>query len=362
MLGQDGAYLARLLLKKGYMVHGTHRRTSAINTWRLEELGVIGHPNFKVSVSDVTDMGACIRQLEVTQPHRGVESRCSELRWSIIRATLHDHQVDGLGALNLLEAIRTVDRTIRPRYYQASTAEMFGLAQTIPQSETTPFYPRSPYGVAKLYAHWMTINYRESYGIFAGCGILFNHKSPLRGFEFVTRKITSTVARIALGENICLELGNLDAIRDWGYAAEYVEGMWHVLQADAPETFVFATGRAESVRGFTTAAFSAAGIDVSWHGNGADERAIRNGSGQEVVRISPKFHRPADVECLIGDFSKARQHLGWQPKVGLSELCAMMVESDIKRQRSRMPMTAAGRGAVSDWRDGDYVTAQVLGT
>lgn len=351
VLGQDGAYLARLLLKKGYMVHGTHRRTSAINTWRLDELGVIDHPNFEMSVSDVTDMGACIRLLEATQPHEVYNLAAQSFVGASFEQPCTTTQVDGLGALHLLEAIRTVDRTIR--YYQASTAELFGLAQTIPQSETTPFYPRSPYGVAKLYAHWMTINYRESYGIFAGCGILFNHESPLRGLEFVTRKITSTVARIALGEHICLELGNLDAIRDWGYADEYVDGMWHVLQADAPETFVFATGRAESVRGFATTAFEAAGIDVIWHGSGADERAIRNGSGQEVVRVSPKFHRPAEVECLIGDFSKASRQLGWQPKVGLSELCAMMVESDIKRQRSRMLMAAARRGADLEGTDGD---------
>lgn len=241
VFGQDGAYLARLLLQKGYQVCGTYRRTSTPNPWRLDELGISRHPNLSLVVSDVTDPGACIRLLASTKPHEVYNLAAQSFVAASFDQPGVTTQIDGVGVLNLLEAIRTVDRSMR--FYQASSAEMFGLVQTVPQSEETPFYPRSPYAVAKMYGHWMAVNYRKSYDIFASCGILFNHELPLRGLEFVTRKITDAVARIALGENHVLELGNLEAQRDWGYAEEYVEGMWRMLQADRPDNFVFATGR-----------------------------------------------------------------------------------------------------------------------
>jgi GDPmannose 4,6-dehydratase len=331
ILGQDGAYLARLLLAKGYRVHGAYRRTSSFNSWRLNELGIEGHPNFTLSVSDVTDAGSCIRLLEMVRPQEVYNLAAQSFVGTSFDQPTVTAQIDGIGALHMLEAIRTVDGSIR--FYQASSAEMFGLVQTVPQSETTPFYPRSPYAVAKLFGHWTAINYRESYGIFASCGILFNHESPLRGIEFVTRKITDAVARIALGEDLSLSLGNLDAVRDWGYADEYVEGMWRMLQADAPDTFVFATGQVKSVREFTTMAFKAGGLEIGWYGEGDNEHAICEETGREVVRISPEFRRPAEVEFLLGDFSKAQRKLGWSPKVGLGELCEMMVGADLRRHQ-----------------------------
>jgi GDPmannose 4,6-dehydratase len=329
ILGQDGAYLARFLLGKGYRVYGTYRRTSSLNTWRLAELGILGHPNLSLSASDVTDPGACVRLLESAQPQEVYNLAAQSFVAASFDQPAVTTQIDGLGVLHLLEAIRTVDRSIR--FYQASSAEMFGLVQTVPQSETTPFYPRSPYAVAKLYGHWVAINYRESYDIFASCGILFNHESPLRGLEFVTRKISEAVARISLGERLVVELGNLDAVRDWGYAGDYVEGMWRMLQAPTPDVFTFATGHAQSVREFATMAFKAAGIAVAWQGTGEDERAVCQATNREVVRISPEFYRPAEVESLIGDFSKAERVLHWRPKVNLPELCTMMVDADIKR-------------------------------
>jgi len=238
-------------------------------------------------------------------------------------------EITGLGALHLLDAIRTVKPDTR--FYQASTSEMFGKVQAVPQNEHTMFWPRSPYGVAKLFAHWSTVNYRESFGIFGASGILFNHESPLRGREFVTRKITDAVARIKLGQQGLLELGNLDAKRDWGYAAEYVEGMWRMLQADEPDTFVLATGRTETVRDFATLAFKAAGIGIEWKGQHEGETGIRSDTGQTVVKVNPKFYRPAEVELLIGDATHAREVLGWQPRTTLEDLCRMMVEADLKR-------------------------------
>lgn len=331
VLGQDGAYLARLLLSKGYRVYGAHRRTSSFNSWRLDELGIRNHPNLTLVVSDITDPGSCLRILELAQPQEVYNLAAQSFVGTSFDQPTVTAQVDGIGALNVLEAIRTLDRSIR--FYQASSAEMFGLVQTIPQSETTQFYPRSPYAVAKLYAHWMAINYRESHNIFASCGIMFNHESPMRGIEFVTRKITDAVSRLACGERIVLELGNLDAIRDWGYAEEYVEGMWRTLQTNAPDTYVFATGSSESVREFATMAFASAGIEIDWHGKGQDEYAIAVTSKQQVVRVSPEFYRPAEVECLVGDFSKAERELGWQPRMSLRELCKLMVDTDIRRQQ-----------------------------
>jgi GDPmannose 4,6-dehydratase len=334
ILGQDGAYLARLLLSKGYRVHGSYRRTSSFNPWRLDQLGIRDHPNLVLSLSDVTDLGSCIRLLEYAQPQEVYNLAAQSFVGASFDQPTVTTQIDGLGALHLLESIRILDRTIR--FYQASTAEMFGLVQTVPQSEDTPFYPRSPYAVAKLYAHWMTINYREAYGIFSACGILFNHESPVRGLEFVTRKITDSVARIALGDDVVLELGNLDALRDWGYADDYVDGMWRLLQSDAPDTCVFATGQARSVRDFATMAFQAADIGITWRGSGDHEHAICDSTKRVVVRVTPHLRRPAEVETLIGDFSKAERVLGWRPRTSLSELCTMMVDADMARQRGSL--------------------------
>jgi len=295
-------------------------------------LGILDHPNLVLSVSDVTDAGSCIRLLELARPQEVYNLAAQSFVAASFDQPVVTAQIDGIGSLHMLEAIRTVDRSIR--FYQASSAEMFGLVQTVPQSEATPFYPRSPYAVAKLFGHWTAVNYREAYDIFASCGILFNHESPMRGMEFVTRKITDAAARIALGEDVVLSLGNLDALRDWGYADEYVEGMWRMLQAEKPDTFVFATGRVESVRTFATMAFKAAGTEIAWYGEGENEHALLQGTGKEVVRISPEFMRPAEVEFLLGDFSKAERVLGWRPKVGLEELCTMMVEADIRRHQN----------------------------
>ena len=327
--GQDGAYLVALLLDKGYRVYGTFRRTSSVNFWRLGELDVLEHPNLHLVEFDLTDLSSCIRLMEKSQPDEVYNLAAQSFVGVSFDQPLTTGEITGLGAVNLLEAIRIVNPKIR--YYQASTSEMFGLVQAIPQSETTPFYPRSPYGVAKLYAHWMTINYRESYGIFGTSGILFNHESPLRGKEFVTRKITDTLARIQLGQASVLELGNLDASRDWGYAQDYVEGMWRMLQVDEPDTFVLATNRTTTVRDFVTMAGKAAEIDLEWRGKDEQEEGVDAATGKVVVRINPDFYRPAEVDLLIGDPSLAREKLGWEPSTPLEELCRMMVEADLRR-------------------------------
>ena len=330
--GQDGAYLAELLLAKGYKVVGTYRRTSSVNFWRIAELGVQGHANLDLVEYDLTDLGASIALVQKVQPDEIYNLAAQSFVGVSFDQPTTTAQITGLGAVNLLEAIRLVNRKIR--FYQASTSEMFGKVQAIPQIEETPFYPRSPYGVAKLYAHWMTINYRESYDIFGSSGILFNHESPLRGQEFVTRKITDSVAKIALGKLECLELGNLDAKRDWGYAKEYVEGMWRMLQADQPDTFVLATNRTETVRDFVRMAFKGAGIAVDFKGSAENETAIDASTGKTVMRINPKFYRPAEVELLIGNPAKAKAVLGWEPATTLEQLCQMMVEADLRRNKS----------------------------
>jgi len=327
--GQDGAYLAQLLLDKGYTVYGTYRRAASTSFWRIDELGIREHPNFHLVEYDLTDLGATIRLLQKTEATEVYNLAAQSFVAVSFDQPMTTAQITGLGPLNLLEAIRIVNPKIR--FYQASTSEMFGKVQAIPQTEETPFYPRSPYGVAKLYAHWMTINYRESYGIFGCSGILFNHESPLRGLEFVTRKITDGVARIKLGKLDCLELGNLDAKRDWGYAKDYVEGMWRMLQADVPDVYVLATGRNETVRDFVRMAFKAAGITVEFKGSAEDETAVDTATGKTVVRVNPKFYRPAEVDLLIGNPAKAKAKLGWEPKTTLEELCQMMVEADLKR-------------------------------
>jgi len=329
--GQDGAYLAELLLNKGYTVYGTYRRTSSVNFWRIEELGIKNNPNLHLVEYDLTDLSSSIRLLQESKATEVYNLAAQSFVGVSFDQPLTTAEITGIGPVNLLEAIRIVNPKIR--FYQASTSEMFGKVQAIPQKEDTPFYPRSPYGVAKLYAHWMTINYRESYNIFASSGILFNHESPLRGQEFVTRKITDSVAKIKLGKLDVLELGNMDAKRDWGFAKEYVEGMWRMLQADEPDTFVLATNRTETVRDFVSMAFKAAGIELRFEGKDDQEIAIDVATNKVVVKVNPKFYRPAEVELLIGNPQRAKDILGWEPKTTLEELCAMMVEEDLRRNK-----------------------------
>ena len=330
--GQDGAYLAELLLEKGYKVYGTYRRTSSVNFWRIDELGMSKHPNLTLVEYDLTDLSSSIRLLQSTGATEVYNLAAQSFVGVSFDQPVTTAEITGLGPVNLLEAIRIVNPEIR--FYQASTSEMFGKVQAIPQIEETPFYPRSPYGIAKLYAHWMTINYRESYNIFGCSGILFNHESPLRGREFVTRKITDSMAKISLGQLDVLELGNMDAKRDWGFAKEYVEGMCRMLQANKPDTYVLATNRTETVRDFVTMAGRAAGFDLAWEGEAENEVAIDRKSGKTIVQVNPKFYRPAEVELLIGDPAKAKRDLGWEPKTTLEELCQMMVEADIRRNQA----------------------------
>ena len=327
--GQDGAYLSQYLLKAGYKVFGTFRRNSSMNFWRLQSLDILDDPNFELLEFDVTDMGAAFRLLEKCQPHELYNLAAQSFVGVSFEQPATTAQITGVGALNLLEAIRTVDPSIK--FYQASTSEMFGLVQAVPQKEDTPFYPRSPYGVAKLFAHWSTINYRESYGIFATSGILFNHESPLRGQEFVTRKITEGVARIVQGSLATLELGNLSASRDWGFAGDYVAGMAAMLQTEKPGTYVLATGKTTTIRDFTVMTFQAAGIDIEWRGHEAEEEGFDSATGICRVRVNPRFYRPAEVDLLQGDASLARDELGWQPQTDIKELCNMMFTADMQR-------------------------------
>jgi GDPmannose 4,6-dehydratase len=330
--GQDGAYLAEFLLNRGYTVYGTFRRTSSVNFWRIVSLGVQEHPNLHLVEHDLTDGGAGIRLLERTQAQEVYNLAAQSFVGLSFEQPVTTAEITGVGALHLLEAIRIVNPKIR--FYQASTSEMFGKVQAVPQDESTAFYPRSPYGVAKLYAHWTTINYRESYGIFGASGILFNHESPLRGQEFVTRKITDGIAKIKLGKRETLQLGNLDAKRDWGFAREYVDGMWRMLQTTEPGVFVLATGKNATVREFVTLAAKAAGIDVVWQGSGEQERGIDGATGKVIVSINPKFYRPAEVQTLVGCSAKAKKDLGWEAKTTLEELCRMMVDADLARVAS----------------------------
>lgn len=327
--GQDGAYLVELLLEKGYEVYGTYRRTASVNFWRLDDLGVLNHPNLHLVEYDLTDQSNTIRMVMKIQPDEIYNLAAQSFVGVSFEQPIATAHITGLGCLHLLEAIRIVNPKIR--FYQASTSEMFGEVQAIPQIESTPFYPRSPYGVAKLYAHWMVINYRESYNIFGCSGILFNHESPLRGKEFVTRKITDSIAKIKLGKQDCLELGNMDAKRDWGFAKEYVEGMYLMLQADKPDTYVLATNRTETVRSFVTMAFKAVDIELEWNGSAEHETATDKATGKIVVKVNPKFYRPAEVDILIGNPEKAKKELGWEPKTTLEELCTMMVKEDLRR-------------------------------
>jgi GDPmannose 4,6-dehydratase len=329
--GQDGAYLAQLLLDKGYQVFGTYRRSSTVNFWRIEELGIARHPNLSLVEYDLTDLGSSIRLLQQSQPDELYNLAAQSFVGVSFDQPVTTANITGIGPVHLLEAIRIVNPAIR--FYQASTSEMFGKVQSIPQTEATSFYPRSPYGIAKLYAHWMTINYRESYNLFASSGILFNHESPLRGQEFVTRKITDSVAKLELGLLDVLELGNLDAKRDWGFAKEYVEGMWRMLQAARPDTYVLATNRTETVRDFVSMAFKAVDRTIEWQGSGDQERGHCVKSGKLMVQVNPRFYRPAEVELLIGDASKAKAELGWEAQTSLEQLCQMMVQADLQRNR-----------------------------
>lgn len=330
--GQDGAYLAEFLLNKGYIVHGVKRRSSSFNTERIDHLYKDPHErngNFFLHYGDLTDSTNLIRIVQETQPDEiynlGAQSHV-QVSFETPEYTANS---DALGTLRLLEAIRILGLEKKTKFYQASTSELFGKAQEIPQKETTPFYPRSPYGAAKLYAYWITINYREAYGIFACNGILFNHESPIRGETFVTRKITMAVAKIKKGLQDKLYLGNLDAKRDWGFAGDYVESMWLMLQQDEPDDYVVATGKTHSVREFVELAFREIGIDIEWLGTGVNEKGVNAANGDVLIEIDARYFRPAEVDIILGDASKAKKKLGWEAKVGFEELVKMMVEGDL---------------------------------
>jgi len=325
--GQDGAYLAKFLLDKGYEVYGLYRRSSTPNFWRLDTLGVT--QKVKLVEGDVLDQTSLIKAVEKSEPDEVYNLAAQSFVASSWKEPLYTVEVTGLGVLKILEAIKNVNPKIK--FYQASSSEMFGKVQEIPQKETTPFYPRSPYGVAKVFGYWTTVNYRESYNMFTCNGILFNHESPLRGEEFVTRKITKGIAEIKKGLRDYIELGNLDAKRDWGFAGDYVEAMWLMLQQDKPDDYVIATGETHTVREFVELAFKEAGIDIVWEGTGLAEVGYDKNTGKILVKVSEQFYRPAEVEILIGDPSKARETLGWQPKVSFRGLIKLMVDEDLKR-------------------------------
>ena len=331
--GQDGAYLSELLLSKGYVVHGIKRRSSSFNSARIDHMYQDPHvpgAHFQIHYGDMTDSTNLIRIIQSVQPDEIYNLAAQSHVQVSFETPEYTANADATGALRILEAIRILDLTKKTRYYQASTSEMFGKVQEVPQKETTPFYPRSPYGVAKLYAFWITVNYREAYGIHASNGILFNHESPIRGETFVTRKITRAVAAIHLGVQKTLYIGNLDARRDWGHARDYVEGMWRIVQQPEGDDFVLATGEAHSVREFVEVAFSKVGRKIEWRGKGVDEIGIDTAAGETLVKIDSRYFRPTEVDLLLGDPSKARRVLGWQHKVSFPELVSEMMESDLK--------------------------------
>ena len=343
--GQDGSYLAELLLDKGYEVHGMKRRSSSFNTSRIDHLYQDIHSEnlkFKLHYGDLTDSTNLIRLIQEIQPdeiynlaaqsHVKVSFDCPE----------YTANADGLGTLRLLEAIRILGLEKKTKFYQASTSELFGLVQETPQKETTPFYPRSPYACAKLYAYWICVNYREGYNMFASNGILFNHESPRRGETFVTRKITRAAVRIKLGIEKKLYLGNLDSKRDWGHAKDYVEGMWRILQQDKPKDYVLATGVTTTIRDFCNMAFSRLGIDLSWQGEGVDEKGIDKSTGEVIIEVDPKYYRPTEVDLLLGDSSKARAELGWEPKYDLETLVKEMIQEDMKEAEKELFLKQGG--------------------
>ncbi len=332
--GQDGAYLAELLLKKGYEVHGIKRRSSSFNTGRIDHLYQDPHvPNqqFFLHYGDLTDSTNLIRIIQEVQPDEiynlGAQSHV-QVSFDTPEYTANS---DAVGVLRILEAIRILKLERKTKFYQASTSELFGLVQETPQKESTPFYPRSPYGVAKLYGYWITVNYREAYNMYACNGILFNHESPIRGETFVTRKITRAAANISLGKQDCVFLGNMDSQRDWGHAKDYVRGMWMMMQQEVPQDFVLATGVMHTVRSFCQSAFQAAGINLEWSGSGVSEIGIDSASGKTCVAVDPRYFRPAEVELLLGDPSKANKELGWFPEYTLDTMIQEMVESDLKQ-------------------------------
>ena len=325
--GQDGAYLAELLLNKGYKVFGAYRRTSSQNFWRIDYLGIRNNPNLILVEHDLIDAASTIRMVSEIQPEEIYNLAAQSFVHVSFEQPLATSMITGIGVTHLLEAIRIINKDIK--FYQASTSELYGKVQEVPQKETTAFYPRSPYGVSKLYAHWMVTNYRESYDMFACSGILFNHESPLRGLDFVTRKISDGVARVSEGLQSFIELGNLDASRDWGYAPEYVDGMYKMLQHDKADSFVLATNRSYTVRQFAQFAFNVVDIEIKWEGSGISEKGIDVKTGKTIVKVNKDYFRLAEVDALIGDYSKAEKDLGWIPTTNIQDMCQIMVESDI---------------------------------
>lgn len=344
--GQDGVYLAELLLKKGYIVHGIKRRSSSFNTQRIDHIYQDHHTpdkKFVLHYGDLTDSTNLVRIIQQVQPDEIYNLAAQSHVQVSFETPEYTANADAIGALRILEAIRILGLTGKTKFYQASTSELYGKVQETPQTEKTPFYPRSPYAAAKLYAYWITVNYREAYGMFACNGILFNHESPIRGETFVTRKITRAAARIKFGLESCLYLGNLDARRDWGHAREYVEGMWRILQAEEPEDFVLATNRTTTVRDFLQMAFRFAGINLEFQGSGVDEIGKCSRTGKVLVRIDPEYFRPTEVDLLIGDATKAKTKLGWEAKVPVEQLCKEMVEADLYRAEQEIRPGASSR-------------------
>jgi len=332
--GQDGAYLAKLLLTKGYKVYGAYRRTSSQNFWRIDYLGIRNNPNLILVEHDLIDAASTIRMVSEIKPEEIYNLAAQSFVNVSFEQPLATSMITGIGVTHLLEAIRIINKDIK--FYQASTSELYGKVQEVPQKETTAFYPRSPYGVSKLYAHWMVTNYRESYDMFACSGILFNHESPLRGLDFVTRKISDGVARVSEGLQSCIELGNLDASRDWGYAPEYVDGMYKMLQHDKADSFVLATNKAFTVRQFAQFAFNVVDIEIKWEGSGISEKGIDMKTGKTIVKVNKDYFRLAEVDALIGDYSKAEKELGWIPITKIQDMCKIMVESDINALKTNL--------------------------
>ena len=343
--GQDGAYLAELLLKKDYIVHGLKRRSSSFNTGRIDHLYQDPHVNkrnFILHHGDLTDSTNLIRIIQEIRPDEIYNLAAQSHVQVSFETPEYTANADGLGTLRILEAIRLLNMADKTKFYQASTSELYGMVQEVPQNEKTPFYPRSPYAVAKLYGYWITINYREAYNLYACNGILFNHESPVRGETFVTRKITRAVARISMGTQERVYLGNLDAKRDWGHASDFVEGMWRMLQQEEPEDFVLATGVTTTIREFTERAFAEVGITLEWSGNGVDETGRDAKSGNILVSIDPAYFRPTEVDLLIGDASKAREKLGWQPTCNLQQMIEEMIKADLEEARKDQLLQSGG--------------------